>query len=189
MLVRRRSRWASFVAGLVAGAGLIGGCGSSTANSADHPPVPSNVTVRQSPQTPRLPGNLATTSGELADLVDFHDEDFSGSWFDASDATLHIGVVTRAGRHLLQDHGLLNNSRVVVEHADRSLAEGQRFADAYVRHSILRRSLVGWGALPPGDGIDLFVHDDHLSPDQLEELGDLPMRVVVYLGQSGGTLT
>jgi len=121
--------------------------------------------------------------------VDFHDEDFSGSWFDPSDAKLHIAVATPAGRELLDQRGLLNNSNVVVEHADRSLAEGQRFADACVRHSTLRRSLGGWGTLPPGDGIDLFVHGHHLTPDQLKELGDLPLRVVVFLGQNGGTLT
>ena len=191
MLVRRGLRWACVVVGLVVSAGLVTGCGSSTPNTSgnNHQSVPSNVTVRESPETPRLPANLLTTSGELADLVDFHEEDFSGSWFDASDAKLHIGVATRAGRGLLDERGLLNNSSIVVEHANRSLAEGQRFADAYVRHSTLRQSLVGWATLPQGDGIDLFVHSDHLTPDQLDELGDLPMRVVVFLGQNGGTLT
>lgn len=191
MLVRRGPRWACFVVGLVAGAGLVTGCGSSTASTSgkEHQPVPSNVTLRESPETPRLPANLVTTSGELADLVDFHEEDFSGSWFDVTGATMHIGVATPAGRELLDERGLLNNSSIVVEHADRSLAEGQRFADAYVRHSRLRQLLVGWATLPQGDGIDLFVHSDHLTPEQLDELGDLPMRVVVFLGQNGGTLT
>jgi hypothetical protein len=83
----------------------------------------------------------------------------------------------------------MEDPHVVVEEADRSLTEGQRFADTYVRHSTLRESLVGWGTLPQGDGIDLFVHGDHLTSDQLEELGELPVRVVVILGQNSGRLT
>ena len=77
----------------------------------------------------------------------------------------------------------MEDSHVVVEEADRSLAEGQRFADRYARHSTLRESLVGGEALPQGDGIDLFVHGDHLTSDQVEELGELPVRIVVILGQ------
>jgi hypothetical protein len=145
MLVCRGLRWPCVVVGLVVSAGLVTGCGSSTANTSgnNHQSVPSNVTVRESPETARLPASLLTTSGELADLVDFHEGDFSGSWFETSDAKLHIGVATRAGRGLLDERGLLDNS-------------------------------IGWATLPQGDGIDLFVHSDHLTPDQLEELGDLP---------------
>jgi hypothetical protein len=148
------------------------------------------VTVRESIPIPaRLPDNLLAINSKLAGLVDFHEADFSGSWFQASNSTFHIGVATRAGRTLLDRSGLREDPRVVVERADRSLTEGQRFADRYVRHSTLRDSLVGWGALPQGDGIDLFVHARHLSSDQLEELGALPVRVVVILGQNGGRLT
>ena len=63
--------------------------------------MPPNVTVRQPPQTPRLPATLVRISSDLADLVDFHDADFSGPGFDTSDAMLHIGGATAAGRELL----------------------------------------------------------------------------------------
>lgn len=191
MAMRRVVRWSCAVASVVASAVLLAGCGSSAriVGEARHS-VPGNVTVRSSDASPpRLPANLVTTSGQLADLVDFHDEDFSGSWFDASDATLHIGVATRTGRALLDKRGLLDDPDVVVEDADRSLAVGQRFAVTYVRHSVLRASIVGWGALPQGDGIDLMVHGDHLTSDQLAELGALPVRVVVVLGQDAATLS
>lgn len=68
MLVRRGLRWPCLVLGVVASAGLVTGCGSSTANTSgnNHQSVPSNVTVRESPKTPHLPANLVTASGELA---------------------------------------------------------------------------------------------------------------------------
>lgn len=96
-------------------------------------------------------------------------------------------MAIRAGRTLLDERGLTDDPRV-VEDADRSLLEGQRFAERYVRHSILRGSLVGWGALAQGDGIDLYVHADHLTSAELAELGALPVRVVVVLGQNLGSL-
>jgi len=101
---------------------------------------------------------------------------------------LHIGVVTPTGRALLDKSGLMDDLAVVVESADRSLADGQRFADSYVRRSALGESIVGWGALPHGDGIQLFTEGGHLTSEQLDELGELPVRVVVTLGQSAGTL-
>jgi hypothetical protein len=61
-------------------------------------------------------------------------------------------------------------------------------ADSYVRRSALGESVVGWGALADGDGIELFIEGAHLTSEQLDELGDLPVRVVVTLRQSAPTL-
>ncbi len=191
MLVRRVLRRFCSVA-VVASAGLLVGCGPSTTaagGEGNGESVPSNVTIQESdPTPPRLPANLAATSGQLGDLVDFHDEDFSGSWYDSSDETLHIGVVTPTGRALLDRSGLRNDPAVVVESAGRSLADGQRLVDSYVRRSALGESVVGWGALAHGDGIELSIEGDHLTSEQLDELGDLPVRVVVTLGQSAPSL-
>jgi hypothetical protein len=172
-------------------AGVLTGCGFSASGAKnEHASVPPNVTVRESiPMPGRIPDNLLVLGSQLADLVDFHDADFSGSWFVPSTSTFHIGVANRSGRALLGKQGLLDDRRVVVEEAERSLATGQRFAARYVRHSALRDVLVGWGTLPRGDGIELFVHAHHLSPDQVKELGALPSRVVVILGQNSGTLS
>lgn len=137
---------------------------------------------------PRLPANLLALSIQLADLVGSHDKDFSGSWYDPSDGTWHIGVVTPTGRGALDKSGLLDDPAVVVDDADRSLLDGQRYADSYVRRSSLGESIVGWGALPQGDGIELFIKGNHLTYEQLDELGELPVRVVVELGHSAPTL-
>lgn len=191
VLVRRALRRFCSVA-VVASTGLLVGCGPSptvAGGDGNGESMPSNVTIQElDPMPPQLPANLAATSGQLGDLVDFHDEDFSGSWYDSSDGTLHIGVVTPTGRALLDRSGLGNDPAVVVENADRSLADGQRLADSYVRRSALGESVVGWGALAHGDGIELFIEGDHLTSEQLDELGDLPVRVVVTLGQSAPTL-
>jgi hypothetical protein len=149
--------------------------------------LPANVTVEDSVVLPpRLPEDLIAASARLAGLVDFHDSDFSGSWYDTSDQKLHIGVATPVGRALLDKKGLAHDSNVVIERADRSLLEGQRFARAYVRHSTLGQSIVGWGTLPQGDGIDLSVRAHHLTPAELEDLARLPVRVVVTLGVTEG---
>lgn len=116
--------------------------------------------------------------------MDFHDDDFSGSWYDASDETLHIGVVTSTGRVLLERNDLTDDTAVVEDAADRSLIDGQRLADRYVRRSAFVESIVGWSALPQGDGIMVSIEGDHLTSEQLDELGELPVRVVVTLGQS-----
>ena len=120
--------------------------------------------------------------------MDFHDDDFSGSWYNAADGKLHIGVATPTGRALLDRSGLTDDPAVVIEDADRSLVAGQRFADSYVQRSALGEAIVGWGALPLGDGIELLVQGDKLTPEQLDELGALPARVVVILGQGEGSL-
>src|SRR5689334_24793843 len=133
---RWRARSWEVAAGFVASAVVVAGCGSSTSAPVVSPDddVPANVTVRHSLAMPaRLPANLVAESGRLADLVDFHDEDFSGTWFDPTDASVHVGVATPAGRALLDRTGMTHDSDVVVQDADRSLAEGQRFAERYVR--------------------------------------------------------
>ena len=56
------------------------------------------VQRRRQPTDAAAPATLVRISSDLADLVDFHDADFSGPWFDTSDAKLHIGVATAAGR-------------------------------------------------------------------------------------------
>ncbi len=127
-------------------------------------------------------------ASRVGGLVDRHDEALSGVWYDGSDGTLHVGVASRAGRLLLEDKGLLNGRGVVAEDVQHSLVEGQELADEYRRHSTLGESIVGWAALPQGDGIKLFVTGDRLDPEELAELGDLDMRVVVLLGQGQGTL-
>jgi len=180
------------VASVVASAVVVAGCGSSTSSQTARPEddtVPPNVTVQESDvMPPHLPPDLVATSGRLAELVDFHEADFSGSWFDPADGSLHVGVATPAGRALLDKRGLTHDPDVVVEVADRSLAEGQRFVEGYVSRSALADSIVGWGTLPQGDGFDLFVHAHRLTSAQLAELGALPVRVVVTLGQDFGSL-
>lgn len=163
----------------------VSACGSSTGEAGESP-LPSNVTVFESEPSPTpIPQDLAATASQLGELVDWHDKDLSGIWYDASDDTLHVGVASRAGRALLADEGLLDEPDVIAEDVGHSLVEGQQVADDYVRRSMLGESIVGWGALPEGDGIKLFVASDHLTPEELAELGDLDMRVVVQLGQAG----
>jgi hypothetical protein len=145
------------------------------------------VTIQELDLTPpRVPTSLAAASHQAAELVDFHDTDFSGSWFDSSDETLHIGVVTSKARALVDRTDLSDNPAIVVETVDRSLADGLRLADDYVQRSALGDSIVGWGALPQGDGIALSIEGDHLTAEQLQELGELPIRVVVTVGRSAG---
>lgn len=167
----------------------VSACGSAEGKNGSSSTLPPNVTVFESEPSPTpIPEDLATTASQIGELVDWHDEALSGVWYDASDETLHVGVASNAGRALLDEKGLLNEQGVVAEDVEHSLVEGQEIADKYHRHSTLGKSIVGWGALPEGDGIELFVTGDHLTSDELAELGDLDMRVVVLLGQGQGTL-
>lgn len=140
------------VAAVVALVNVLAGCGLATNDAkgeVNRDSVPSNVTVQGFDlMPPPLPANLAGKAGLLAELVDFHDDDFSGSWYDASDETLHIGVVTSTGRVLLERNDLTDDTAVVEDAADRSLIDGQRLADRYVRRSAFVESIVGWSALP-----------------------------------------
>lgn len=96
---RRRSLLRSCVAAaMFTSIALVAGCGDSGPVARDRVaevPVPSNVTIHESePVRPPLPADLAALSGRLSELVDFHDEHFSGSWYDSADEDLHIGVAT-----------------------------------------------------------------------------------------------
>lgn len=182
------SHWSRLLLVLPLALSAVSACGSAEGEDGSSP-LPPNVTVFESEPSPTpMPEDLATTASQISELVDWHDEALSGVWYDVSDETLHVGVASNAGRTLLDKRGLLDGQSVVAEDVEHSLVEGQEIADKYQRHSTLGESIVGWGALPEGDGIKLFVTGDHLTPDELAELGDLDMRVVVLLGQVQGTL-
>ncbi|MBB6627984.1 hypothetical protein H5V45_11715 [Nocardioides sp. KIGAM211] len=198
MVGRRALRGWGRVVAVAAAAVLLVGCGADdgarqarASDPASSSGVPPNVTVEDAsdpPDSPALPPEAMDPSATLAELVDFHDRDLSGSWFDPDDGHVHVGVATPAGRDLLERKGLTDDPGIVVEPAERSLLAGQRLARSFVRHATSADDISGMGALPEGDGIELMVAADELSADQLDELGALPFRVVVTLGQGFGSL-
>jgi hypothetical protein len=122
-------------------------------------------------------------------MVDFHDEDFSGSWYDPAMGYLYIGTATDAGRALLEKQGLTTEPALRLVSADRSLAAGQAMVSDYAEHSAFGDRLVSYGALPEGDGFSLSVTGTELTPEQLADLGRLPVRVVLTTGDGNGGFT
>lgn len=170
------------------------GCGSDdgrerSAHAATRD-LPSNVTIvaAPGPLPPHMPDALGPLAGRLAELVDFHDRDFSGSWYSHEDGHLYIGAATEAGRALLEKRGLTTTPEVRVVAADRSLAAGQEMLSDFAEHSILGDRLVSYATLPEGDGFHLGITGSELSDAELAELGNLPVRVVVTTGEGAGFL-
>ncbi len=186
-MVVRRVPTACAVVVVVASISVLAACdavetGTKGENGAKS--VPANVTVHHSIEMPpELPAGLRGRAGQLGGMVDFHDQDFSGVWYEQEDGKLHVGVASPKGQALLVREQLTDDPSIVIHEADRSLLAGQRLADEYVKGSAFGDSIVSWGALPQGDGIHLSVQGDDLTADQLGELGALPVRVVVTLGQ------
>lgn len=184
------SRWlwrgaAAWLAVLMA---VTAGCGETGSSSRSAPELPDNVSLvdRMTPP-PRTPDELQDLAGRLAGLVDFHDDLYSGSWYDPETRQLFLGVAKPAGRTLLREKGLADRPGLKVVAADRSLVEGQQVASDYVEGSAYTDRITGFAALPEGDGISISVADEEPSAGLLAELGELPVRVVLELGSGFGT--
>lgn len=165
----------------------IAGCGDTEPSQSGGPELPDNVSLVDPGAITRTPQELEGLAHRLAGLVDFHDDLYSGSWCDPETGHLYLGVAKPAGRALLRQKGLADRTGLEVVPADRSLVEGQQYATDYVEGSAFQDQIVGYGALPQGDGISIWVTGDELDPGLLAELGELPVRVVVRSGSGFGT--
>lgn len=106
-----------------------------------------------------LPSELDGLAGELADLVDFHDEDFTASWYDGASGQMHVRVVTDKGYELLETELGKRLDEVVVVKGARSARDLQESADKYLTASDLGMSDRArmWGLSPDGSHLNIAV--------------------------------
>jgi len=129
------------------------------------------------------PGSFFEISHQLAELVDFHDRDFSGNWYDPAQDQEVIGVATDSGLELLETEGILSDTRVRVERVRWSLREGQEILTDYLDRSLIKDRFRSGGTMPEGDGFRIGLTGDGLTDAERADLLTLPGRIEVTTGE------
>jgi hypothetical protein len=169
-------------------ASLLVGCGSEPGASDDSSTGSrdeARLSVEPWDQTDSVtrPSASARDLGHrLAELVDFHAADFSGSWYDPQTNEEVVGVTTDHGLELLEQQDLAREQGLRIARVRWSLDEGQDILLEWERESILRNRLVIWGADPQGDGFELDLRGEGLSDAERADLLRLPGQVRVRTG-------